>query len=512
MILIDYIEIETITSNTNPETGIKLEINSSSINLIDRIPSANKSARSIPSTVTPTPEPKAQANTINSIVTQQDTKRLLSATKIATIDLNALSVEPALANNNNCVQSNQPLIYDMFEDYPQPFTSNELTNSSNLVVSVPKKKKVFYKKNVRTSASNHRPPPAPKEKSKKPNKSELIENSSQYEPINNDPSIKKKLPKSRHDELDENISFDEDYEEEDRPNDQASALDLSQSTINLMHNTNDDPNELSVKFKSEFVKAVAEKVDLIYKKYNNLITQQENIIANSTKESIEQQTKNLNEQKNHFSEEMASVINFEDVSSNPELIKQLKQVYALLKQNGGQNTNQDRTKITANKANNNETLNLLNEIDSGKKKFDSIRSNADIREVFTIVNGLSKHNSIGSSERDAQLTFPPIANRGKAALNSLSQSSKAYKLPAILSDHIDKINTKIVPLSKLVSYFENQTNEEMLEANEAAHATKPPLPAFQFDSFKKKPNHADEKPKYNFVNILILIQFFSETN
>ena len=397
----------------------------------------------------------------------------------------------------------------MFEDYPQPFTSNDLTNSSNLVAPVSKKKKVFYKKNVRTSASNHRPPPAPKEKSKKA-KSELIENGSQYELINNESSTKKKLPKSQ---LDENISFDEDYEEEERPNDQASALDLSQSTINLMH-TNDDPNELSVKFKSEFVKAVAEKVDLIYKKYNNLITQQESIIANSTKESIEKQTKNLNEQKNHFSEEMASVINFEDVSSNPELIKQLKQVYALLKQNSVKNTNQDRTETTdtkIDKASNNETLNILNEVDLGKKKFDSIRSNADIREVFTIVNGLSKHNSIGSSNRDAEMTFPPIANRGKAALNSLTQSSKAYKLPAILSDHIDKINTKIVPLSKLVSYFENQTNEELKseeDANEAINTTKPPLPTFQFDSFKKKTNHMDEKPKYNFVNFFFSIQLY----
>ena len=95
---------------------------------------------------------------------------------------------------------------------------------------------------------------------------------------------------------------------------------------------------MSIKLKSDIVKALKDKVDHIYKKYNNLILQQEKIIENSSKETIIEQTKNLSEQRSQFSNEMTDEleknIDFGDISSNPELVKQLKLVYAMVKQNG----------------------------------------------------------------------------------------------------------------------------------------------------------------------------------
>lgn len=92
---------------------------------------------------------------------------------------------------------------------------------------------------------------------------------------------------------------------------------------------------------------------------------------------------------------------------------------------------------------NNNSFTILND---NKKRFDSIRSNADIREVFSIVNGLqSKNNSISSQKtnNNLEMTFPPIAQRAKV-LNSFNYNLKRMKLPETLSD---KINTLIVPIN-----------------------------------------------------------------
>ena len=114
---------------------------------------------------------------------------------------------------------------------------------------------------------------------------------------------------------------------------ESQDLSLSTATLKL------DKNELSIKLKSDMVRAVAEKVDLIYNKFNSLLMQQERIIEESG--GGEEKARALNEQRANFSAEMAGELEknidfgeFGDVSSNPELIRQLQQVYMQLKQNG----------------------------------------------------------------------------------------------------------------------------------------------------------------------------------
>ena len=66
---------------------------------------------------------------------------MLSVAKITNLDLSNIE---------------QPVIFDMFQDYPQPFTSNDISNSfGNINTSqVKKKKKIVYKKRTSNSAKS----------------------------------------------------------------------------------------------------------------------------------------------------------------------------------------------------------------------------------------------------------------------------------------------------------------------------------------------------------------------
>lgn len=99
-------------------------------------------------------------------IPNESNKRILSAAKIINLDI------------QNLDKSNEPVIYEMFQDYPQPFTSNDVTSSGNIVMPK-KKKKVTYKKNSRTSSSGKQAPS--KAKSKK--NPELVENGSQFDAL-----------------------------------------------------------------------------------------------------------------------------------------------------------------------------------------------------------------------------------------------------------------------------------------------------------------------------------------
>ena len=107
---------------------------------------------------------------------------------------------------------------------------------------------------------------------------------------------------------------------------------------------------------------------------------------------------------------------------------------------------------------------ILREPKRQMKKSDSIRSNADIREVFSIVNGFSQNSKTNSiNSQNMELTFPPIANRAKV-LNSFNYISMLYKKKAIkLPDKLsDKINTMIVPIE--TEKFDN--NKDVAEADD----------------------------------------------
>ncbi len=352
-----------VPNNTEPKNDVKLEINSGGIHLHDRPHSSGTNSNSKPpriptsssvllpsnlsssslafaqaaaladaqkcladaveasklsqthsQTPPPPPPPPHTKPPSNNIFPNIDVnKRILSATKIINLDLDANL-------------GSQPVIYDMFEDYPQPFSTSSDVNGINPIKK--KHKKVYYKKRSVQSGG-------PKQSG---GSAKSSVNSKSLKP--NDVVVKGKLRKDLNNNrtIQEGMTSEEEAEE-------SQNLSLSTATIKLTNNGQQeklDTNETSIKLKSDLVKAVAEKVDLIYNKFNSLLMQQEMMIEQSGDgRSREEKTKALNEQKANFSAEMASELEknidfgeFGDVSSNPELIKQLQQVYLQLKQNG----------------------------------------------------------------------------------------------------------------------------------------------------------------------------------
>lgn len=211
----------------------------------------------------------------------------------------------------------------MFQDYPQPFTSNDITNSSGNIGTSPakKKKKVVYKKRISNSAKSLNSQQA----QQKPKKKIAHE----YEVLAEEQTDAKRLRKKGSDEDDGSV------DSSPGPKNEQSAVKAN---------------------KNDLVKSVAEKVNMIYEKFNNLLIQQEKIIESSSKENVEQQTSILNQQRAHFSSEMADEleknIDFADISSNPELIMQLQQVYNIVKQNGSATTPKSSPKTSTKKLSN----------------------------------------------------------------------------------------------------------------------------------------------------------------
>jgi hypothetical protein len=290
------------------------------------------------------------------------------------------------------------------------------------------------------------------------------------------------------------------------PDLRSKSLSQSQSQIDL--------NEYSIKLKSELVRSVAEKVEAIYNKYNDLINKQENILIDS-KKSLEQQTKELNEQKAHFSEEMADEleknINFDEVSSDPDLVKRLKEVYVQVKQNLSKTEEKPsidtHSPVHTKPESPDPSMKLTSESntltipgDTTLKRTNSIRSNADIREVFSIVNGLSRHSSMNnttSNKIDLEMTFPPVNhNRAKVILTN----KNIYQIPNTLTDKINTLITTFQSNSKeKIEYAENGNSNDqdeekkntLTEGNDVNHENK------KFDTL-------DRKFRFNYVSFWYL--------
>ncbi len=433
-------------------------------------------------------------------------------------------------NNSNMTSSNigepsQPVIALMFEDLPQPFTS-KIASSQNVddLNKFNKKKKqktiVYTKKSAtnnnlktnRTTSANTNilksKPPLTTNNTKlknKPNIEIQIKNEiSSY--IDSDLNSNRNLNDydyfSDNDNSKLNVSSFNNIAKSE-PDLRSKSMSESQTQI--------DMNEYSIKLKSDLVKSVAEKVEAIYNKYNELIHRQENIMLDS-KKSFQEQAKELNEQKSHFSEEMAQElennINFDAVSSDPELIKRLKQVYAQVKENltkqdeESEELDEPKRKelepvLEVNSLNSTiSTVKFPSENNTLIKRNNSIRSNVDIREVFSIVNNggvMSKHSSI-NTKNDLEMTFPPSTNYNKSKV-ILTASKNIYQIPSNLSDKINIIVTTFQNNSEN-NVCEKKEEDEKVEENNLDN-----------EKFSKLNDTFDRKLKFNYVIIKLFFYF-----
>ncbi len=224
---------------------------------------------------------------------------------------------------------------------------------------------------------------------------------------------------------------------------QTRAIDNEGNVSTSQIKTDESVNRLN----KDFIQSFEDRVFAIYNKFDVLLSQQQENIASTA--SVDQKKfpnarlSELNEQKAQFSEEMARElsenVNFDEISSNPELVKRLKELYKLVKTNGKRSDLKDANEMNVKNKFSliQDSANSLQQSDKAEPvnyrprkmsvSFGSIKSNADIREVYTIVNN-SPLNSEEAKHKRPNSIFDSSSKSGQA---------KVYKLPENLSNKIN---------------------------------------------------------------------------
>jgi hypothetical protein len=438
-------------------------------------------------------------------------------------------------------QPSQPIIYDMFENFPQPFENKALIDANNNTISTEKnvkkkKTKSHYKpRNIgsggkaRTSKSKNF---TAKTRSKTTNSSdkkilknnEILDESSLLTP--EEIAQRDSNAFSKDNECYDNEDFEDDRSVSDIPTDndrddsdinensedhdknkidnhteklKSNEADVTHSTL-ILNESSTTSN--TSRFNKDFVKSFEDKVFAIYSKYDNLIDQQTHkldsrteSISLNTKKHLNTQLTELNEQKAQFSDEIARElsenVNFEEISSNPDLVKRLKELYSLVKKNGSSNTEnkiKDKDDSSKKVESNHDSL-KLNQPRNTSLNTGSLKTNqADIREVFSIVNSMNSkkqtkgENSTSLDEQDdlAELTIPRIKSRrnsrasqdNQIIYNGFSGVSKnatlnltKFRLPLTLSDKINTLMENKLNMQKSKNSSLHDQNQESDESS-----------------------------------------------
>jgi hypothetical protein len=181
----------------------------------------------------------------------------------------------------------------------------------------------------------------------------------------------------------------------------------------------------------------------------------------------------------------------EEISSNPELVKRFKELYDIVKRNAHQNLsdknqknmvqkdaqaavehrppvanlnpnakiNNKKNKTNINDSNKNEDL------ESTLKSNNSLRSNVDIREVYSMVKTLTgKSNNDEKSDDDYEKIHEDEDRDDDEDLDEKAHTLKKndyskFRLPSSLCD---KINTLVTPYLKNTAESESNSNHKIL--------------------------------------------------
>ncbi|RNA42360.1 ankyrin-2-like isoform X1, partial [Brachionus plicatilis] len=344
-----------------------------------------------------------------------------------------LAEKPLSAKSEvSLVEPKEPVIFTMFENYPQPYSVASVQAEKNSKPKSGTTKKKTSAKKVKSATTK---PTGQKINPKKTRNKILI---SQEIDVNLQKEIDQSMYNDMYDsEFDENVSVSSknsvNYLSDNEKEISEIKLDSNETSSNTkaariavksapdkMVSEEYDQGRLNSKINKDFVQSIEDKLFAIYTKYDNLLMQQEN----------EEKAELLNNQKAEFSEEMANQlkdnINFEqeDLDSNA---KRLKELYQMAKQNSEKKVISKPPIPSDSKKEN--TLNTLN-------RTPSIRSDTK-----------GNKNSLRSSNTAEQTIVPGIR--------------KNFKLPPGLSD---KINTLMIPLPNEVQSgnFNQRDDEEKL--------------------------------------------------
>lgn len=337
----------------------------------------------------------------------------------------SLAEKPQSAKSEvNLVEPKEPVIFTMFENYPQPYSVASVQAEKIL-----KPKSGTIKQKTCTKKVKSAPIKPIGTKTKK-NKNKIL--ISQEIDVN----LQKEIDQSSYNDINDSefdnmsvssknsVNYLSDGEKEiseiklDERNEISSNSKAAQIAAKFEPNDKNSPEsnqtKLSSQINTDFVKSIEDKLFAIYTKYDNLLMQQEN----------EEKAELLNNQRAEFSEEMANQlkenINFdhENLDSNG---KRLKELYEMAKENSEK-----------------KVINRPPLPNDSKKDNTFNRTN-----IFNFDSKINK-NSIKSTNTAEQTILP--GNR------------KNFKLPPGLSD---KINTLMIPLpNEIDSGNFNQRDED----------------------------------------------------
>lgn len=386
----------------------------------------------------------------------------------------------------------------MFEGLPQPFQSNKSVNETNRAGAGPVKKspKTSGKKKTNARGTN-----TPKAKSKARSTSSLRNN------FNHQNSITKsaKSKTGPKDDIEKSFEIDyklydmEHFESDDNDDDRiissptSSSPSSSTASLNELNpefnrkNRASDSDELYTKSiqsihldsgsmhnllvvdgqstareqnsaaenEKAAIQQIKDKFFAIYERFDNLIKVQE---RNTHREPDETQLDQINGQKadflNEIEKELDENIKFSQISSDPEMIKQLKEIHDRI-QKSKQPVDDEDTEPRQVSSLSKRT----NSRQGSERAENSIKSGADIREIYELIESFGQRNSVKHNDNNNDIDrYTPEMTIYPTRRNS--QSKKSYKIPVSLSN---KINTLLVSTFQQDQPIEDDINEESLK-------------------------------------------------
>ena len=236
--------------------------------------------------------------------------------------------------------------------------------------------------------------------------------------------------------------------------------------------------ENTARLNIDFVKSFEDKVFAIYHKFDNLLTIQATKMADDKYGEIAEKYNELNKQKVQFSTEIERELdgnfNFEEISSNPDLVKRFKELYDLVKNNINSTSESEavrKNSLTINKRpplpsnyfkpNNrgkSESLKEAAYTNTGINSQSSLKSNADIREVYAIVNSFGKNLSFNKNAKNSYKNRNNNDELSDDTLTKESPNQSIYKIPPSLSKKIKKMVTPLLNHSKTEEIVDNNNS------------------------------------------------------
>ena len=182
---------------------------------------------------------------------------------------------------------------------------------------------------------------------------------------------------------------------------------------------------------------MVEKIEVLYEKYNPLLTRQESEVSVNVKR--------LSDIKNQMCDDMSKQLdsaNFEEISNDPVIVAQMRKVYEMVKQKSSSSDSDRSSSSRPNSGQNGKRTPLEGRpelVRENSVTIGSFKSKANIREVYSLVMNKTAPNPSNDDSDVGEITIPPPTKFGKT-----------QPLPPKM---VDKINSLVTPFFNQTDYL-----------------------------------------------------------